>query len=168
MLSPRCLRVRSPKRYVRCSGTGDDVDTLSKERRSWNMSRIKSRDTAPEKIVRSLLHRLGFRFRLHRSDLPGKPDITLPKYRTVIFVHGCFWHRHSGCRYAYSPKSNAKFWAEKLSGNAERDQTNTKKLRKLGWCVRVVWECETRDEKRLDRRLRAEIAGKTQTNARHC
>ncbi|MBU1162905.1 MAG: DNA mismatch endonuclease Vsr, partial [Proteobacteria bacterium] len=86
------------------------MDIISKEKRSWNMSRIRGKDTKPEIIVRSMLHRMGYRFRLHRKDLPGKPDIVLPKYKTVIFVHGCFWHRHKGCKYAYTPKSRVKFW----------------------------------------------------------
>ncbi|MEC7641315.1 MAG: DNA mismatch endonuclease Vsr, partial [Nitrospinota bacterium] len=98
------------------------VDTISKEKRSWNMSRIRSRDTSPELIVRSLLHRLGYRFRIHRKDLPGKPDIVLAKYKTVIFVHGCFWHQHKDCKYAYLPKTRVNFWKEKLQGNSERDK----------------------------------------------
>ena len=100
------------------------TDILSKERRSWNMSRIRGSDTKPELLVRSLLHRMGYRFRLHRKDLPGRPDIVLPKYRTVIFVHGCFWHRHKGCKYAYTPKSRTDFWQNKFQGTVERDKRN--------------------------------------------
>ena len=94
------------------------MDRITKEHRSWNMSRIKGRDTEPEMIVRSVLHRLGLRFRLHKRDLPGRPDITLKKYRTVVFVHGCFWHRHRKCSMAYSPKSNQKFWSDKFKANS--------------------------------------------------
>lgn len=106
------------------------------------MSRISSKDTAPEKQVRSLLHNAGFRFRLHVKKLPGSPDIVLPKYRTVIFVHGCYWHRHSDCKYAYSPKSRTKFWEEKFEITVERDRRKSDELRALGWHVIVVWECE--------------------------
>jgi len=97
------------------------MDKLTPEHRSWNMSRIFSANTKPELAVRSLLHKMGYRFRLHRKDLPGKPDIVLTKYKTVIFVHGCFWHRHDACQYAYTPKSRVKFWKEKFEGNIERD-----------------------------------------------
>ncbi len=110
------------------------------------MSRIKGKDTGPEKVVRSLLHRMGFRFRLHVKDLPGKPDIVLPRYRTVIFVHGCFWHRHRGCRNCTTPTNNREFWVKKLEGNAARDERHVSALRKLGWSVVVVWECETEKE----------------------
>ena len=118
------------------------TDRLTPEHRSWNMSRIRNRDTAPEKIVRSLLHRMGYRFRLHRRDLPGSPDIVLPKYRTVIFVHGCFWHRHKGCKFAYMPKSRPEFWQNKFDTNVERDRRVKRELKKLGWRVIVIWECE--------------------------
>jgi len=120
------------------------VDKLTKEKRSWNMSRIKGKDTKPEKAVRSLLHYLGYRFRLQRKDLPGKPDIVLPKYRTVVFVHGCFWHSH-GCKDSGIPKTNSEFWHEKLAKNKLRDGKNSLKLRELGWSVLVVWECELKD-----------------------
>ena len=106
------------------------------------MSRIKNRDTKPEIIVRSLLHRMGYRFRLHRTDLPGKPDIVLPRYKTVVFVHGCFWHRLKGCKFAYTPKSRVAFWKEKFRKNVERDKQVKKQLRSLDWKVVVVWECE--------------------------
>lgn len=118
------------------------VDHLSEEKRSWNMSRIKSGNTKPERIVRSLLHRKGLRFRLHKKELPGKPDIVLPKHRTAIFIHGCFWHRHKGCKDATMPKSNISFWVKKLSGNAERDKRKYRELKKAGWQVIVIWECE--------------------------
>jgi len=129
------------------------MDRLSPERRSWNMGRIRSRDTAPEKAVRSLLHRLGFRFRLHRTDLPGTPDIVLPRYRTAIFVNGCFWHRHSGCKYAYVPKSRLDFWLPKFEANVHRDRVVAEQLKVLGWQVLVVWECELRDPIALQLRL---------------
>lgn len=109
------------------------------------MSRIRDRDTEPEKRVRSLLHRMGYRFRLHDRTLPGRPDIVLRRYRTVIFVHGCFWHRHPGCRYAYSPKTRVEFWEAKFAGNVVRDQDAQASLALAGWRVVTVWECETRD-----------------------
>ena len=112
------------------------------------MSRIKGKDTKPEKIVRSALHKEGFRFRLNRKDLPGKPDIVLPKYKSVILVHGCFWHRHPRCKFAYNPKSREKFWQKKFSDNVERDKAVKKELRKIGWKVIVVWECELKNVKR--------------------
>lgn len=118
------------------------TDSLSPERRSWNMSRIRGSDTQPEMQVRSALHRAGFRFRLHRKDLPGRPDIVLPKYNTVVFVHGCFWHRHPGCKLAYEPKSRTLFWNEKFRRNVERDLRNANELRRLGWRVVTVWECQ--------------------------
>jgi len=133
------------------------MDRLTPEERSRNMSRIRSRDTRPEKQVRSLLHRLGYRFRLHRRDLPGTPDIVLPKHRTVIFVHGCFWHRHPGCRFAYTPKSRVKFWTEKFSANVDRDARTQEALERAGWTVVVVWECELHDMDRLAGRLASEI-----------
>lgn len=122
------------------------ADKITKERRSWNMSRIRSKNTKPEIVVRSLLHNLGFRFRLHRKDLPGNPDIVLTKYKTVIFVNGCFWHRHPGCKYAYTPKSRINFWANKFDQNTERDRRNHAVLTGMGWRVIVVWECEVYDD----------------------
>lgn len=108
------------------------------------MSRIRGKNTEPERIVRSALHRAGFRFRLHVKDLPGKPDIVLPKYRTVIFVHGCFWHRHPGCRYAYTPKTRVSFWKRKFAENVRNDRLARRRLARLGWKVLVVWECQAR------------------------
>ena len=133
------------------------VDSLSPERRSWNMSRIRSGNTQPEKIVRSMLHRLGFRFRLHRKDLPGSPDITLTRYQTVVFVHGCFWHRHVNCRFAYTPKSRTEFWNAKFERNVSRDLEVQKQLLSLGWKVVVVWECETQEAVKLSRRLTRQL-----------
>jgi DNA mismatch endonuclease (patch repair protein) len=118
------------------------ADKISEAHRSWNMSRIRSRDTKPEIRVRAALHRAGFRFRLHRRDLPGRPDIVLPKYKTAIFVHGCFWHRHAGCKNATTPSTNREFWQRKFLQNQRRDLSNVEKLRELGWDVRVIWECE--------------------------
>ncbi|WP_419555755.1 very short patch repair endonuclease [Planctellipticum variicoloris] len=129
------------------------VDRISKQHRSWNMSRIRSGDTKPELIVRSLLHRLGYRFRLHRKDLPGSPDIVLPRYRTVVFVHGCFWHRHQACPFTYTPKSRTEFWQAKFDRNVARDREVTKQLKALGWRVLIVWECEMQKPDKLARRL---------------
>lgn len=132
-------------------------DRLSKSHRSWNMSQIRARDTKPEKIVRSLLHRMGYRFRLHRRDLPGSPDIVLPRHQLVIFVHGCFWHRHEGCKFAYTPKSRREFWEAKFKQNLERDQRVRSELDALGWRVEIVWECETRNIGRLASRFESMI-----------
>lgn len=121
------------------------ADTISKERRSLNMSKIKSKNTGPEIIVRSVLHQMGYRFRLHKINLPGSPDIVLPKYKTVFFVHGCFWHRHQDCRYAYEPKSRTEFWQEKFYENILRDLRNRENIEKMGWKIFVIWECETKD-----------------------
>ena len=134
------------------------MDHLSPEKRSWNMSRVRSKNTKPELLVRSLLHRMGFRFRLHRMDLPGKPDIVLPKYKTVIFVHGCYWHRHQGCNKASTPKTNTEFWENKFQKNIERDTVVQQKLRDLGWKVIVVWTCELRDMNYLAERLRKSLS----------
>jgi DNA mismatch endonuclease (patch repair protein) len=117
------------------------------------MSRIRSKDTKPEKAVRSLLHSMGYRFRLHVKELPGKPDIILPKYKTIIFVHGCYWHRHPGCKYAYTPKSRVSFYQEKFRQNVERDEKVSSQLEEAGWTVIVLWECETKDAEVLRDRL---------------
>lgn len=117
-----------------------DVHTL--EQRSYNMSQIRSKNTKPEELVRKYLFSQGFRYRKNDGRLPGKPDIVLPKYKTVIFVNGCFWHGHEGCRYFVWPKNNAEFWTEKISGNIQRDQRNHQLLKQQGWHVIDVWECE--------------------------
>ncbi|MEJ7593577.1 MAG: DNA mismatch endonuclease Vsr [Planctomycetaceae bacterium] len=132
------------------------TDVHSAAQRSFNMSRIGSRNTKPELIVRSIVHRMGFRFRLHRIDLPGKPDIVLPSRRRIIFVHGCFWHSHR-CRYGrVTPATNSEFWKAKRMGNAVRDRRNIRRLRADGWKVLVVWECWTKNiERILMPRLRA-------------
>lgn len=120
------------------------------------MSRIRGRNTSPERLVRSVLHSMGYRFRLHRRDLPGHPDIVLPKHRTVVFVHGCFWHRHPRCQFAYTPKTRVGFWSSKFEENVLRDQRARRRLRNLGWRVIVVWECQTTDREALaDRFARA-------------
>lgn len=136
------------------------TDRLTAEERSRNMSRIRCRDTTPELRVRSTIHRMGYRFSLRRSDLPGKPDIVLPKYQTVILVHGCFWHRHAGCKYTYTPKSRIKFWQKKFEDNMRRDRQVRRKLRALGWRVIVVWECQTISNlDRLAQRLDFALSG---------
>lgn len=129
------------------------MDRIDKNRRSWNMSRIKSKDTVPEVFVRSILHSMGYRFRLHPTALPGRPDIVLPKHQTAVFVHGCFWHRHTGCRFAYTPKSRKEFWLSKFEGNIARDKKALRALRQLGWKTLVVWECQIGNPKRLALRL---------------
>jgi len=116
------------------------------EKRSRNMSAIKSKNTKPEIAVRKLLHSMGYRFRLHRKDLPGSPDIVLPKYKTVIFVHGCFWHRHQNCKYASTPKTRQEFWNKKFNENINRDKINQENLSSKGWKIIIVWECEIKDK----------------------
>ena len=132
------------------------ADKLTKQQRSWNMSRVKSKNTKPEITVRSILHGMGFRFRLHSGKLPGKPDIVLPKYKSVIFVHGCFWHRHKGCKRASIPATRREFWDIKFAENVKRDKKNKARLRKLGWNVLVIWECwiEADAEKAVEKVLK--------------
>ncbi|POA75766.1 very short patch repair endonuclease [Pseudomonas sp. GW531-T4] len=130
------------------------ADILTPEERSLMMGKIKGRNTKPELIVRSLCHALGSRFRLHRRDLPGSPDLVFPKYRLCLFVHGCFWHRHPGCKYAYTPKTKQDFWLPKLHRNVERDKEKEESLRALGWRVEIIWECETKRPELLEPRLR--------------
>lgn len=113
------------------------------------MSQIKNKGTKPEVTLRKALFARGFRYRVNVKTLPGKPDIVLPRYKTVIFVHGCFWHEHPGCKYAYTPKSNTEFWVNKISGNRERDAVVKRKLEESGWKVIVVWECEIRHNKNI-------------------
>lgn len=132
------------------------VDIVNRETRSRMMAAIRGKDTNPELRVRSYLHRAGLRFSLHRADLPGRPDLVLPKHGVVVFVNGCFWHQHRGCPLAYMPKSRVKFWTEKLSANVLRDRRNYARLRRLGWRVLVCWQCQI-DEARLEalhRRIR--------------
>ena len=118
------------------------ADVFSKAKRSEVMSRIKGSNTSPELAVRSILHRLGYRFLLHSRNLVGRPDIVLPRYRTVVFVHGCFWHRHRNCRFAYTPKTRKTFWHEKFAANVYRDKNVARQLVKVGWQVVTVWECK--------------------------
>lgn len=118
------------------------ADIVDRATRSRMMAGIRGRDTKPEIVVRRYLHRNGFRFRLQGRRLPGRPDIVLPKHAAVVLVHGCFWHSHKGCKYAYKPKSNEAFWREKLADNAARDDSNGRRLVELGWRVFTVWECE--------------------------
>ena len=132
------------------------TDHLSPERRSWAMSRVPSKNTLAELRVRSFLHRSGYRFRLHVSGMPGKPDIVLPKYRTVIFINGCFWHRHQGCPRTTTPKSNTAFWVHKFELNQKRDQEVSRELQRNGWIVFTIWECQTKDIQTL-KALVAEI-----------
>lgn len=113
------------------------------------MSGIRGKNTKPELAVRKLVHALGYRFRLHRRDLPGSPDLVLPRLRKIIFVHGCFWHRHPGCQFAYSPKSNTAFWLAKLNANVQRDAAVQLALAEMGWNVLIVWECEVADMRAL-------------------
>lgn len=128
------------------------AEKISREQRSRNMARVKNKNTKPELIVRKMLHRLGYRFRLHRNDLPGSPDIVLPKHRKIIFVHGCFWHGHS-CPRGKRPATNQEFWNLKLDRNIARDIDNREKLENLDWKVLTVWECETKDLDDLKARL---------------
>lgn len=129
------------------------MDRISKEHRSWNMSRIKAKNTSPELRVRSVLHGMGYRFRIHRNDLPGKPDIILAKFHQIIFVHGCYWHRHKGCTLAYTPKTRTEFWQEKFDNNVERDKKVFHQLIDLGWKVDVIWECETKSPDSIEARI---------------
>lgn len=126
------------------------MDVHDKKTRSYNMSRIKSKNTKPEEMVRKYLFSHGFRYRKNDKRLPGTPDIVLPKYRAVIFVNGCFWHGHCQCRYFVIPKSNTEFWVDKINKNIERDALNTEKLISLGWNVITIWECELKKDKRED------------------
>ena len=124
------------------------TDVHSQETRSYNMSRIKAKDTKPELLVRKYLFCKGFRYRVNVKDLPGKPDIVLPKYKTVIFIHGCFWHGHEGCKYFVIPKTRTEWWTEKIRKNKERDQQEHEALRKTGWNIITVWECQLKPRKR--------------------
>lgn len=121
------------------------MDTLSPDKRSWVMSRISSKNTRPEVAVRSLLHRLGYRFRLHASDLPGEPDIVFRSRKKVVFIHGCFWHGHEGCKYAKLPRTNVEFWAQKLDSNRIRDARILADLNAIGWQAFTVWQCTLKD-----------------------
>lgn len=132
------------------------ADTLTPRERSERMSRVRGADTKPEMLVRRLAHAMGYRYRLHGKGLPGKPDLVFSSRRKVIFVHGCFWHRHPDkkCRLARLPKSRLEFWLPKLEGNRQRDEKNQIKLRELGWNAMVIWECQLRDKGALGERIR--------------
>ena len=118
------------------------------------MGRVKNKDTKPEVHVRSIVHRMGFRFRKNKKNLPGHPDIVLPKYRKIIFIHGCFWHGHKNCKRAKRPSSNSKFWDTKLNRNIERDKINIAKLSSMGWHTMVIWQCQVKDEEHLKERIK--------------
>ena len=126
------------------------MDVHDQKTRSYNMSRVKGKDTKPEEIVRKYLFSQGFRYRKNDKRLPGKPDIVLPKYKTVIFVNGCFWHKHEGCKYFVWPKSNFEFWKEKIESNIVRDKKQYEELKNAGWHVIIVWECELKKKQRMD------------------
>ncbi len=125
------------------------------------MARIRGKNTKPELVVRSLLHRAGYRFSLHRKDLPGKPDIVLRKYHTVVFVHGCFWHRHNNCKTATTPKSNVGFWQSKFDRNVANDKRHARQLRAMGWSVLTIWECELKNPEKVLARLKKCLTAKT-------
>jgi len=129
------------------------ADVLTPEQRKLCMSNIRGKDTKPELIVRKMVHAMGFRYRLYRSDLPGKPDLVFPRLKKVIFIHGCFWHMHS-CRYGQvKPATNPTFWETKRLSNKKRDNVKTKKLRQMGWSILVIWECHTKDLNKLSKRI---------------
>ena len=135
------------------------TDIFTPEMRSRIMSRIGSKDTKPEKNVRSLLHRMGYRFRLHRKSLPGCPDVVFPKSKKAIFIHGCFWHGHMSCKRAGIPKTRTAYWFNKISANVERDDRNRKAITDLGWQVLVIWQCEVKKLDRLEERLKVFLSG---------
>ena len=130
------------------------MDTLTPAQRSERMSRVRSKDTKPEMLVRSLVHKMGYRYRLHARDLPGKPDLVFPSRGKIIFIHGCFWHRHGTCKYTRWPKSKLDFWKPKLEANRRRDQAVRRSLRRTGWKLIVVWECQLANAAKLGTRLR--------------
>ena len=130
------------------------MDKLDAIRRSENMRQIRSKDTKPEVLLRSLLHKLGYRFRLHRKDLPGKPDIVFPGRRKAIFVHGCFWHQHANCPEGRLPRTRSEYWTPKLTRNVERDRNHLEKLSRLGWKALVLWECEIHETEAVKRKLK--------------
>lgn len=137
------------------------MDKLDPERRSANMAKVRGKDTGPEIRVRRIAHRMGLRFRLHRKDLPGRPDLVFPRHSLVVFVHGCFWHRHEGCRRATTPSTRQEFWQAKFDANIERDRRQIHELNALGWRVLVLWECELKDETAIEDELRKAVIGST-------
>lgn len=139
------------------------MGTITPEVRSQMMAAVKGKNTKPEIIVRKMLHAMGFRFRLHRKELPGRPDIVLPKYRTVVLVNGCFWHQHPGCQMSRRPKSRPDYWEPKLDGNIQRDKKNRTELVKLGWRVITIWECELENPEEIAAKLKNLIENKSET-----
>jgi DNA mismatch endonuclease (patch repair protein) len=135
------------------------MDKIAPERRSANMAKVRGKDTGPEMRVRRLAHRMGLRFRLHRKDLPGRPDLVFPGRGLVVFVHGCFWHRHEGCRRATTPSTRQEFWQAKFDANVQRDKRQIRDLEALGWRVLVIWECELKDEATIESELRRAAFG---------
>lgn len=135
------------------------MDTLTPEQRSERMSRVRSKDTKPELLVRRMIHGMGFRYRLHRRDLPGYPDLVFPSRGKIIFVHGCFWHRHGTCKFTRWPKSRMEFWKPKLEQNKSRDRANLTALRGMGWKVMVIWECQLEDVERLAAKVKTFLEG---------
>lgn len=135
------------------------TDVHSPETRSYNMSRIRGKDTKPELMVRSLLHSMGYRFRLKNPQLPGRPDLILARYKTAVFVHGCFWHRHAGCRYASIPKARAEFWHNKFESNMRQDREVSEQLKAMGWNQLILWECEIKDKESLVNKIRGFFSG---------
>jgi DNA mismatch endonuclease (patch repair protein) len=133
------------------------ADIYSTDKRSAIMSRVRAKNTKPEMVVRRLLHRMGYRFRLHSENLPGRPDIVLPRFRTVIFVNGCFWHGHSGCKKSARPTTNAEFWDKKIAANVARDREQVSRLSVAGWLVLTIWQCETQDQNGLTERIRCHM-----------
>ena len=129
------------------------MDIVSREKRSWIMGRVPHRDTKPERIVRSAIHRMGFRFKLSVKGLPGSPDIVLPRHNKIILIHGCFWHQHPGCKAARRPKSNVDYWNQKFDGNSIRDKRDLIRLNELGWSVLVLWSCEVAEPSSLGKRI---------------
>lgn len=134
------------------------TDHVNRGKRSLIMAAVHSKDTKPELTVRSLVHALGYRFRLHVASLPGKPDLVFPGRRKIIFVHGCFWHRHARCRYATSPKTRSDFWQEKFLTNVARDRRTRRELKKLGWSILTVWQCELKNPQKLEVRIEEFLA----------
>lgn len=130
------------------------MNHITRKHRSWNMSQIKSRDTLPEKIVRKVLTKLGRRYHLHSNKLPGKPDIVIPKINTIFFINGCFWHQHKGCKRKTMPKTHIDYWKLKLKRNIDKQKKDIKQLKRDGWKVYIIWECETKDNKGLTQKLK--------------
>lgn len=135
------------------------TDHLTPAARSKNMAAVHSKDTEPELLVRSVAHKMGYRFRLHVADLPGAPDLVFPRHRKAVFVHGCFWHRHGQCRFASTPKTRTDFWEKKFKSNVERDRSVQRELQKLGWRVMVIWQCQLKQRGNLVKRLARFLSG---------